>query len=224
MSTQLLKAFNNILKMKYTANEAVGTANAKFNHEDLVVVELVLSRFSEIKKGALNFSRTGMNELVENEDPNKINQEGSNMPNGTLIRQPCGSQSFPDILIKDFCGRFVALECKSNKSSTIMWNDSLPKSNGIYIFCSKKENQTTFFMGKDVISKDEKNLMKQQEIEMLEVSTRYRNKLVEIDQFNRGWIQKARKQHYQVSKKRNHYFNHPHRKICERNVIEYVRA
>ena len=74
-----------------------------------------------------------------------------------FVCQPYGSQEFPDFLI--FASKkIISIEIKysSGKSSKPMWNSNLPKANAIYIFGSYGLSDVTFFLGRDVLSMEER--------------------------------------------------------------------
>jgi hypothetical protein len=105
-----------------------------------------------------------------------------------------------------------------------MWNDNTPKPLAIYVLSSGAEDATTIFMGKDVITPEEQALMDELEEKLSEVVKTYTNKLKAIDTFKRGWIQKARKQHFQGGgKDKTNYFTHTSRQQCENNALNYAK-
>jgi len=225
MSTQLHSAFESILKMPYFKNESHKSGGATFGHEEAVAEKIKGAGFTEVQKSAYpNLKKGLLVKWAETGNDTELKKATAGMPNGTYILQPAGSQSFPDILIKDFDGRFIASECKSGqKSSAPMWNDNTPKPNTIYILSSGSNNATTIFQGKDVISEEEQKLMDEQEAAIAKVVKEYNDKMKAIDKFGRGWVQKSRKQHFQGGKKEmTDYFSHPNRRQCEENVLQYV--
>lgn len=87
-----------------------------------------------------------------------VNTIGADNPyyRGIFIHQPYGSQEYPDIL---YFGKYIVpIEIKftKDKSHVPMWNGNLPKDSGIYIFGQYGEKQLTFFMGKDVLSHEDR--------------------------------------------------------------------
>jgi hypothetical protein len=105
-----------------------------------------------------------------------------------------------------------------------MWNDSLPRPNAVYIFNSGRYNTTTVFMGRDVISQAEQDLLDKKEREYKKIDDKYKKLLAELDVHNRGWQQKARKQHFQYGgKDKTDYFSHSKKSICEQNVLDFVK-
>lgn len=61
------------------------------------------------------------------------------------IEQPFGSQKSPDFIVC-FWGLIIWIECKSGKKK-ITWNTGYPRENVLYVFSSKKTNNTTVFLG-----------------------------------------------------------------------------
>jgi hypothetical protein len=50
------------------------------------------------------------------------------------------------------------LELKSSKEPKPVYNSGLPKRGVVYIFCSKKYQQTTVFFGQDVVTERKRGL------------------------------------------------------------------
>ena len=149
-----------------------------------------------------------------------------------FVCQPYGSQEFPDFLI--FASKkIISIEIKysSGKSSKPMWNSNLPKANAIYIFGSYGLSDVTFFLGRDVLSMEERieligffeNNAKRLEEEFRK---EMRNKLDSMNyKFERGfdvYIRTAYEQNKNINKDANvDYFSHADRTKCEENVIEF---
>ncbi|WP_295295974.1 type II restriction endonuclease [uncultured Brachyspira sp.] len=152
-----------------------------------------------------------------------------------FVCQPYGSQEFPDFLI--FASKkIIPIEIKysSGKSSKPMWNSNLPKANAIYIFGSYKLSDVTFFLGRDVLSMEERieligffesNAKRLEE----EFRKEMRNKLNNTNyKFDRGfdvYIRIAYEQNKNINKEANiDYFSHKDRIKCEENVIEFCES
>ncbi|MEI0531418.1 type II restriction endonuclease [Brachyspira pilosicoli] len=152
-----------------------------------------------------------------------------------FVCQPYGSQEFPDFLI--FANKkIISIEIKysSGKSSKPMWNSNLPKANAIYIFGSYGLSDVTFFLGRDVLSMEERieligffeNNAKRLEEEFRK---EMRNKLDNINyKFDRGfdvYIRTAYEQNKNINKDANvDYFSHIDRIKCEENVIGFCES
>lgn len=226
MSTQLHAAMTSVIAMPYFKNEHARSGGAVHGHEDAVALKLKDHGFvEESKNNYPKLSKALLRKWAETGNDKKLKEVAGNMPNGSYITQPAGSQGFPDVLVRDFDGRFIAMECKSTQSSgTPMWNDSLPKPNSIYIMNSGKYNQTTVFMGRDVITQAQQDLMDEQEREIQLIVEKYASKLSAIDTFKRGFLQKSRRQHFQQGGgNKTNYFTHADRKKCEQNVLNFVK-
>lgn len=226
MSTQLNQALTKILAMPYYKNEHARSGVTVHGHEDAVAFKLIDTGFTEIKKSVYpSLSKSLLKEWAETSNDVALRLATQGMPVGSFINQPAGSQGFPDILIKDFNDRFIAFECKSGQSGECpMWNDNIPKTNSIYILSSGNQNATTIFLGKDVISQATYDLFKQQEAEIAKIVQKYNKLAGNADAFNRGWIQKSRKQHFQSGgASKTNYFTHPDRVKCEQNALAYAQ-
>lgn len=212
--------------MPYFKNDHARSGTAIHGHEDAVADKLLAAGFKEEQKvNYPSLKKSLLKKWAETGDEKLLRKATQHMPVGTFIKQPAGSQGFPDVLVLDFNNKFVAYECKSsNKGTCPMWNDSLPKPNAIYIMNSGKYNETTLFMGRDVISSQEYNMMLQQEKDIEKIVNQYKTKLAGVDVFNRGWQQKSRRQHFQYGGQlKTDYFKHVDRKKCERNVLNFVK-
>lgn len=90
----------------------------------------------------------------------------SNMDTGeiidrAIIDKPNGVNSYPDILII-FNQKGMAFECKSNALDSVSWGMTIPHNNVIYLFNSyRKVGKTTFFLGGDLISQEERLILEQ---------------------------------------------------------------
>jgi len=225
MSTQLHSALTSILAMPYFKNENARSGGAVNGHEDAVAVKIRDAGFTELQKNSYpKLKKSLLGKWAKTGDDTELRRVTAGMPVGTFILQPAGSQGFPDVLIKDFNDRFIAVECKSGKNGqSPMWNDNVPKPTTIYVLSSGIQDATTIFMGRDVITPEEQTLMDEQEAAIAKVVEEYNKKIKSIDKFNRGWHQKSRKQHFQGGgNAKTNYFTHPSRKECEKNALEYA--
>ena len=228
MCKRLHTAIEYILNMPYFRNDAVRSAENVKGHEEMVAHQLFLAGFSQYdcsgdfsKKGRTPFKT--LKEWARTKDDSKLRVLAENMPLGSYALQPAGTQSYPDILVRDFEDRFHAIECKSSKSGRIMWNDSLPFPEGIYVFSSQLYDRTTVFVGRDVITTEELLLREKMISELKEVVNKYSIQAQEIDQFSRGWNFNFRQQNFQTAiKDKKDYFLHKDRELCEKNTLEYV--
>jgi len=225
MSQQLHQAVTDILAMPYFKNEQARSGGAKYGHEQAVservrqagFVEVDIKNYPKIKKSMLKrWAQTG--------DDTELRSATQGLAPGSFIAQPAGTQGFPDLLVLDFNNVFRSIEAKSGQTGLCpMWNDNLPMPDTIYVLSSGLRNETTVFLGRDVISPEEQALMNEEEAEIAKVVKEYNRRMAAIDKFNRGWIQKSRKQHFQGGGGiKTNYFTHADRWQCELNVLEFV--
>ncbi len=228
MSQQLYLAGLDILKMGYYKNENARSGDFNPGHEDAVAKVLdrhgfqgfTQNDFPQLNRGHLKAWWESNFEFVAD-----LNRVLSSMPLGSYILQPGGSQSFPDILVKDFNGRFVALECKSGKGTHPMWNDSTPKPGAAYIMSSSTAKSTTMFMGEDVITPEQQKIIDDGLIQLSQLAASISAQVKALDKHNRGFILSSRKQFFQQGgKKFTDYFTHSNRQQCEKNVLEFLSA
>lgn len=83
------------------------------------------------------------------------------IPNGKLIvRQPNGSQQYPDILLLGW-KHPQAIEIKRSSTGSAVWNSGLPVIEGVYIYNGKYKNiaGTTAVLGEDICTVEEAALL-----------------------------------------------------------------
>ena len=90
-----------------------------------------------------------------------VSSDSLPMPNPTsrrrhYVRQPYGSQNYPDFLVFDG-QRIVAIEVKFSAKSQgkPMWNAGLPRAGGLYVFGAYGRQDITFFLGRDIVTIEE---------------------------------------------------------------------
>lgn len=226
MSTALYNAGVDILAMGYYKNENARSGSYNPGHEDAVAVVLEKHGFQRfVQSDFPQLQRKHLKEWWENGFGNQLDAVLADMPEGSFILQPGGTQSFPDILVKDFGGRIVALECKSGKGTHPMWNDSTPKPGAAYIMSSGRLDETTVFMGDDVITPEQQEVIDNGLRELAKLAESISNQVKALDKFNRGFILSSRKQFFQQGgKTMTDYFTHEGRSQCEQNVLEFLSA
>jgi hypothetical protein len=215
-----------ILAMPYFKNQNARSGGANYGHEYELAERIKAAGFVEHPKSAYpKVTKSLLKKWAEDGDDTALRAATAGLPVGTYILQPAGTQGFPDVLVKDFNDRFVAVEGKSGQNGLCpMWNDNLPKPNAIYVLSSGAVNATTVFLGKDVITDAEQKLMDLQEAEVAKVVKLYNAKMAAIDVHKRGWLQKSRKQHFQGGgNTKTNYFTHQSRTQCEQNAMEYAK-
>lgn len=212
----LLQCLSAVLKKPYVSNK-------DHAHENFTKDKLKEFGFTEIPPSYINFSD---NEFWEN--ISTINWEkASNIPNNTIICQPFGSQKTPDKILK-YYGRLIAWEDKSSEGTKPVYNGGLPKLDCLYILTSKKHNETTFFRGKDIISKEKRDRLLAH-YELLKNYTKEfnENEKNQEDKFKRGFIFYPRAMYTQCCSHldcSNDYFLHPQRLEIEKNVLNWAQT
>ena len=224
MTTQLHTAVQAILRMGYFKNQHAQSTTHSHGHEAAVAAVLVQHGFVETDRALYPLmTKTLLGTWADCGIDTDLRRVAGHMPMGSICVQPAGSQGFPDILIRDYNDRFVAIECKSTQAVAPMWNDNVPKPQTIYVLSSGSEDATTVFMGCDVISPAELAVMAAQEAAIAVVVAEYNQQMAAVDQFNRGWVQKSRKQHFQQGGgAKTNYFTHAGRAVCEQNTLRYA--
>lgn len=226
MSKQLHQAVKSILAMPYFMNEHARSGGSKHGHEEAVAEKIREAGFTEIAKSTYPKVTKGLlKRWAETLDDGELRSVTEGMPVGSFILQPAGSQGFPDVLVKDWGDRFVAVECKSGKDGrTPMWNDNLPKQETVYVLSSGEMDETTVFMGRDVITPGMVDSQKEMLKEMNQLVNKYRKINKAKDLFGRGWDIKYRPQNFQGGgKELADYFGHKDRKACEKNAMEFAK-
>jgi hypothetical protein len=223
MSIQLHDAMRNILAMPYYKNENARSGEVVHGHEAAVALRIKDLGFTEVHSSQFKKLKSILKKWARSGDDSDLRKATAGIKPGSYILQPSGTQGFPDILVLDFNNRFVAVECKSMKNYCPMWNDSLPNPNALYVLASGKYNETTIFLGRDVISQEEYDLMAEQEEAFAQIVKKYNPKMKSVDVHNRGWLLKSRKQYFQQGgEATTNYFKHENRAICEANALEYA--
>ncbi len=192
-----------VLQLKYTMNQTGNT-----QHEEIVS--------NELKKVGFNVVD------LENKDAytKAYGKSFENLPEGTFISQPNGDQSSPDFLGK-VNGKFVPIECKSSKGAQPTYNGGLPKKDVVYIFSSKKYDETTIYFAQDVVSDAKRDLYAEYLEKQAELLNEYRS-MPEWKEDDRGFDFYNRAMYTQSGGAvKTNYFTHTKRNYCEQRVINH---
>ena len=134
--------------------------------------------------------------------------------------QPNGIQNSPDFRVYLSNGKTVDLECKSSKQTYPTYNGGLPKEGVVYIFSSKRYNETTIFFADDVVSAKKR--------EQFDVLVKELNSVLKVHQMDEEWQNDTRgfdfyirNMYVQNGAGKKDYFTHSERQICESNVLNY---
>jgi len=149
--------------------------------------------------------------------------------NTTKFRQsflmvPYGSQNYPDIIL--FENQFIVpFELKFSRSATKpVWNSGLPRPNGIYIFGSAKENEITFFLGKDVISAEDAKALHDHLNWVQNKTGEYNKTRMATQPYGfAAYVRKAFEQKKTINKNAvTNFFSNEDKSRLERNVIAEI--
>ena len=224
MCERLYTAGKDILAMGYYKNEDARSGDYQPGHEDAVADVLESHGFQRFEqKDVPQLKRGHLKIWWENGFGDELDDVLADLPDGCFVLQPGGTQSFPDVLVKDFNGRAVALECKSGKGTHPMWNDSTPKPGAAYIMSSGRLNETTLFMGEDVITPEEQTTIEKYHELFEKLKRECEAEMATVNNFKRGWLYSHRRQFFQQGgKDKTNYFTHPDRSQCEQKVLEFL--
>ena len=136
----------------------------------------------------------------------------------TYESQPNGIQASPDFRVTLDNGRTVDIECKSSKQTYPTYNGGLPKEGVVYIFSSKRYNDTTVFFAQDVVF-DATRQWLEETIDAIQETLDQRRKFKPED--SRGLDFYVRNMFVQNGAGKKDYFTHNDRERCEQNVLNY---
>ncbi len=137
------------------------------------------------------------------------------------LYQPNGTQNSPDFRVFLPSGKTVDIECKSSKQAHPTYNGGLPKEGVVYVFSSKKYNQTTVFFAEDVVSERKRELYCKLAEDLNSVLKQYQ---MEEDwkEDDRGFDFYIRHMYTQAGgKAKTDYFTHEQRNYCEERVLNF---
>ena len=135
------------------------------------------------------------------------------------VAQPNGIQASPDFRVTLSTGETVDIECKSSKQTYPTYNGGLPKEGVVYIFSSKRYNETTIFFADDIVT-DKKRTQLSNLVE--ELNTVLKSHQQDTDwQDDRGFDFYIRNMYVQNGAGKKDYFKHNDRERCEGNVLNH---
>ena len=136
------------------------------------------------------------------------------------IAQPNGTQASPDFRVTLDSGRTVDIECKSSKQTYPTYNGGLPKKGVVYIFSSKKYNETTVFFADDIVSDTKRDLYRRLILDLNEKLKEYQD-CEDWREDKRGFDFYIRNMFVQNGTGKKDYFKHTDRQRCEENVLNH---
>lgn len=189
-----------------------GNSNMGASHEREIRKLLELVGFQRIKLIDSGFTKQ---EILEK-------KATSNIKGPSFLKNPLGGSKHPDFILF-FNGWVFYLELKSSKSSyNPKWGSAFPERNDIWIFTcgNRKINETTFFLGNDLIPDDLAREMRKFQIKELD-RQRTQNKAWKDATGSVGLDLRPMKFN-DYSKKDESIIFHPQRRIREIKVLGYV--
>lgn len=214
MISPLSQVFAAFLKMPYYKNAAAasGAIHTHAKHEDALKETMIGHGYSVwVPTKALKKKDADSPTFAED------------MPVGSFVEQPFGSQSAPDFFIKTENSKVVALEAKSSVGPMPLYNSGGVKSNYFYAFCCQKFNQTTIFKGADIIDDAQQKLLDDYIAEEKKRVDILNGKLKTLDLTGRGISYYARPMIGQSGgEKLTNYFTHKSRCQVEKRAIWHI--
>ena len=203
------KIIKQILKMPYHQNYAArsGKVHNVANHEGAVEDILNQHNLSPVERKVKKSERDAW-----------LSGEANDVADETYI-----THDSPDFIVKTG-GRLYFIECKSvTKEGTPIYNSGLPKKDYIYVFSSKKYDETTVYLGKDVAGDAVAMILEQTNQEIKARCNEVTRQLREMGENTHGLGIYARPmyQHYGSSAKKD-YFKNSRREELEQNVLDFV--
>lgn len=220
--SQIIKALKDIKQLPYYKNEAAGSGlgHKYARHEEAISRVLEANNFTRIILSSKLNRGKGMRWINHPE-------ECTILDIGQFIEQPFGSQQSPDFIIKVSNDFILFLEAKSSETALYpTYNSCIPHQNYIYVFTSKKTNQTTLYKGERIVTLEQERLLKEYIEESRKRDEEFNKRLMDVtvDTNHRGIqfytrpmiIQKGGKEYVD-------YFTHSQREQAENGVFEWVK-
>ena len=203
-------------KMPYYKNyAAVSGAVHNISHHEDAVRDILISE--------------GVNEYITKQKKEAIHlwiehpELSTRVPVNSFIYQPCGPNDSPDFIIKLSETFILAIECKSSNNHIPLYNSGGVKQNYLYVFSSNTTNETVTYMGSDIITIRQQELIDAHIKEARERDEILNKKLRELDTNSRGISYYTRPMIGQSGgKKFTNYFTHENRKNAEKSVLKFV--
>ncbi|MEG3826340.1 hypothetical protein [Mesomycoplasma ovipneumoniae] len=152
--------FENLIEAKLQKSGALKTGFDKLKPVEYIV-ELFSINHDEYKK---NFN-TIKNKILNKNSSEIVSNPFKNInANNTYayIKQPYGSQNFPDFLIltnKYVFPLEIKFSTKATKTGLPKWNSNIPKSNAIYVYANAEKQKPLIFLGDDFLGQETRILL-----------------------------------------------------------------
>lgn len=215
---KIYKAICKILQSPYYKNKAVASNNIQCtSHEKYIASIFDRCGFTCVKKPK-NFKRKDVIQWIEKPELATI------LENGTYISQPFGTQNSPDFIIKIHEKFILFLEAKSANVCKPQYNSGGINRDFLYVFCSKKKNQTTIFLGSNIITSDMKKSINKYIQESRKRDEIFNIELQKSDLYHRGISFYSRPMITQKGDASyTNYFTHKHKNIVEKHVLNWLK-
>jgi len=219
----LYNFFKGVLKMPYYKNYAAssGAVHNINKHEKAVEDQLNANGFVSANLRA----RKGSSSPISASDRDKAMTEPGfllGIPNNSYVSQPCGTNNSPDFIVNSN-NKLYFIECKSARDPRPVYNSGLPKKGYIYIFCSEKTNETTVYMGEDIVNDAQRTLIQEYKEKQASLTRQLNEGLRELDSLQRGVDFYLRPMYgHKGGKEKTNYFTHQNRNSSEEKVLNYV--
>jgi hypothetical protein len=214
----LSKMCNDFNQMPYYKNYAAASGNVHniSNHEDAVKDVIKQNGISEFVPESAKNKKKRTRLWIEHPE------SSGEMPVNTFISQPCGTHESPDFIIKISPVLIIAIECKSSTKASPLYNSGGVTSNYLYVLSSQKYNQSTIYMGSDIINQEQQLTIEQFIKSIREQEVAVNEQLRKCDTNHRGIVFYGRPMINQTGGKTYcDYFTHENRKTAEENVMKY---
>ena len=230
-TNSLYSVVEQLANMKYFKNEAArsGAVHGIANHEDAIeqifidngYVASAQWRRESTSLTAIN--RKMLKTWVNNGMCDGEDELTSIIPPGTYVSQPFGTHDNPDFVIRDIRGRLFAIEAKSAKTPSPMYNSGGLKQNFIYIFSNEKNDCTIIYMGSDIVTIEQQKLINDHIKRAREQDNELNRRLKELDNNNRGISYYTRPMIEQKGgSAKTDYFSHTNKSNAKNNVLDFV--
>jgi hypothetical protein len=231
---KIIEALQEIILQKYLPNKAVssGTNDKKqetfmvsiFEKHGLKQHELTEDEKKSLRKFLDKNKKIILEEWLTGKDYREnIPSELKNIENGTYIYQPFGTQNSPDFIIIEN-GLFIPIEAKSSKKGYPQYNSGGIKVIYIYVLTSRQHDETTVYLGSDIITNEINELITEHIERCRELDKILNEKLEEKDIHKRGIRYYTRPMIiHKGSSEYTNYFKHENRIETEENVFRLLR-
>ena len=145
-----INCLRDFLTMPYFKNYYVdGLENSIDIHKKVIEHKLFENGF---KKEHVSYNKQSVKKWL-------IDPRNCSLPIGFFAYQPCGTHNKPDFLIRVSEYILVALEAKSSRGTIPRYNSGGIVPDYVYIFSSEYCNKTKLYFGRDIINKEQQNII-----------------------------------------------------------------